>query len=88
MFVEESVKEEFLDKVVSRTKSIRVGDPMEPQTQMGALISSDHLEKVLRYVQIGKDEVRTGMMMMMMMIIIIIITSSKNNSNNKDRYQK
>ena len=86
MFVEESVKEEFLDKVVSRTKSIRVGDPMEPQTQMGALISSDHLEKVLRYVQIGKDEVRTGMMMMMM--IIIIITSSKNNSNNKDRYQK
>ena len=57
VFVEESVKEEFLEKVVGRTKSIRVGDPLEPQTQMGALISSEHLEKVLRYVQVGKDEV-------------------------------
>ncbi|EDO34362.1 predicted protein [Nematostella vectensis] len=56
VFVEDSIKDEFLEKVVERTKNIRVGDPMAPDTQMGAMISSAHLNKVLDYVQIGKDE--------------------------------
>ena len=50
--------DEFLSRVVERTKKIRVGDPMNPDTQMGALISEEHLHKVLDYVELGKKEVR------------------------------
>lgn len=49
--------DEFLSQVVERTKKIRVGDPMNPDTQMGALISEEHLHKVLDYVELGKKEV-------------------------------
>src|SRR5688572_23499235 len=35
---------------------MRVGDPMDPETHVGALISREHLEKVLRYIEIGKKE--------------------------------
>ena len=58
MFVEKSILNEFLDKLVERTKKIRVGDPMNPDTKMGALISEEHLKKVLEYVKIGREEVR------------------------------
>lgn len=58
MFVEKSILNEFLNKVVERTKNIRVGDPMNPDTQMGALISEEHLNKVLEYVDTAKKEVR------------------------------
>lgn len=56
VFVEKSILNEFLDKLVERTKKIRVGDPMNPDTQMGALISEEHLKKVLEYVKIGREE--------------------------------
>lgn len=56
VFVETSILNEFLDKLVERTKNIKVGDPMDPTTQMGALISEEHLMKVLEYVNIGRDE--------------------------------
>ena len=55
--MEKSILSEFLDKLVERTKNIKVGDPMDPTTQMGALISEEHLMKVLEYVNIGRDEV-------------------------------
>ena len=58
VFVEKSILNEFLDKLVDRTKKIRVGDPMDPTTQMGALISEEHLTKVLGYVDTGRTEVR------------------------------
>ncbi|KAK3744828.1 hypothetical protein QZH41_008810, partial [Actinostola sp. cb2023] len=56
VFVEESIKDKFLERVVQRTKNIQVGNPMDPKTQMGPLISGNHLHNVLNYVQIGKDE--------------------------------
>lgn len=56
VFVERSIMDEFLSRVVERTKKIRVGDPMNPDTQMGALISEEHLHKVLDYVELGKKE--------------------------------
>ena len=56
--MEKSILNEFLDKLVERTKNIKVGDPMDPDTQMGALISEEHLLKVLEYVNIGRNEVR------------------------------
>ena len=58
VFVEKSILNEFLSKIVERTKNIKVGDPMNPHTQMGALISEEHLHKVLEYVDTAKREVR------------------------------
>ena len=54
VFVESSIREAFLEKLVPRVKAMKVGDPMEPDTHMGALISAAHMEKVLGYVEAGK----------------------------------
>ena len=56
VFVEEGVRKPFLEKLVERTRKIRVGDPLDPATQMGPLISSEHLEKVLGYIARGEAE--------------------------------
>ncbi|RED49846.1 betaine-aldehyde dehydrogenase [Aestuariispira insulae] len=56
VFVEESIKDAFLDKLVSRTKAMKIGDPMDPETHVGSLISADHMDKVLGYIEAGKAE--------------------------------
>ncbi|MFZ0796312.1 MAG: aldehyde dehydrogenase family protein [Terriglobales bacterium] len=63
LFLQESVYDQFMDKLVGQAGKMKVGDPMDPSTQIGALISEDHLNKVLRYISSGKAEgatVRTG----------------------------
>jgi acyl-CoA reductase-like NAD-dependent aldehyde dehydrogenase len=57
VFLHESIKDEFTKKIVERTKNIKVGHPADPSVQMGAMISEDHLNKVLGFVQSAKDEV-------------------------------
>lgn len=49
VFVEKSVEREFAARLVARTEAIRVGDPFDPQTQMGPLASAAHLAKVARW---------------------------------------
>jgi betaine-aldehyde dehydrogenase len=56
VFVEASVKEAFLEKLLARVQALRIGDPLDPETQVGALISAEHLEKVLGYVEKGRAE--------------------------------
>jgi betaine-aldehyde dehydrogenase len=56
VFVEERIYDEFLAALRPRTESIRIGNPLDPKTQMGALISQAHLEKVQSYVELGKGE--------------------------------
>ena len=56
VFVEEPLRPAFLDQLVRRTEAIRIGDPLDPQTQMGPLISAEHLEKVIAYVARGEAE--------------------------------
>lgn len=56
LLVQESVYEQFLEKFVSAAKNIKVGDPLDETTDMGALISKGHLETVENYVQIGISE--------------------------------
>jgi len=56
LFVEEGVKKQVVDKLLQRVKSIRVGDPTKDITQMGALISKEHLNKVEGYLEIGSKE--------------------------------
>ena len=56
VFVHRSVLGAFLPKLKARTEAIRLGDPLDPATQMGALISSAHCDKVLGYIEQGKAE--------------------------------
>ncbi len=56
VFVQNGIHERFLDRLTERTKAIRIGDPLDPDTQMGPLINKAQLEKVTGYVAIGKDE--------------------------------
>jgi len=56
VFVQEGIYDRFLDKLTERTKKIRIGDPLDPETQMGPLISKAQHEKVTGYIGIGKAE--------------------------------
>ncbi len=56
VFVAESIKDEFLEKLVDKTCKLKVGDPMDMDTQVGALISEEHLQKVLSYIELGKQD--------------------------------
>ena len=54
VFVQSDIYDRFLELVCQRTKKIKVGNPSNIETQMGALISSDHLEKVMGYINQAK----------------------------------
>ena len=56
LFLHESIHDAFLDRFVSRARRIRVGDPLDPATQMGPQISRTQLEKIHSYVEIGCAE--------------------------------
>ncbi len=56
ILVQEGVYDQFLEKFVERVKQIKVGDPLDESTDMGALVSKGHLESVDEYVQIGLKE--------------------------------
>ena len=54
--IHSKIKDEFLDKVSQRVKSLKVGDPLDLSSNMGSMISKGHLEKVDSYIQKGIDE--------------------------------
>jgi betaine-aldehyde dehydrogenase len=56
VFVHHSIREAFLEKLVARTRQLRIGDPMDMDTQVGALINPGHYQKVMQYIKIGKKE--------------------------------
>ena len=56
VFVHRAVKAAFLERLAARVSAMRIGDPLDPATQVGALISEDHLGKVLSYIARGKAE--------------------------------
>ncbi|WP_259782839.1 betaine-aldehyde dehydrogenase [Aestuariispira ectoiniformans] len=63
VFVEESVHNQFIEKLVSRTEKMKIGDPMDMETHVGSLISEDHMNKVLGYIEAGKKagaQIATG----------------------------
>ncbi len=55
VFVHHQIFDSFLMKLKERTEKIRLGDPTDPDTQMGALISKAHMEKVIRFIDSGKS---------------------------------
>ena len=56
VFVHSAIKAAFLDRLVKRVGAMRIGDPMDPATQVGALISEQHMQKVLGYIARGRAE--------------------------------
>jgi aldehyde dehydrogenase (NAD+) len=63
LIVHERVAEEFLEQFVGLASSIRLGNPLDPNTEMGPLTSALHRDRVLSYVEVAKEqggEVLTG----------------------------
>jgi betaine-aldehyde dehydrogenase len=56
VFVQDGIRDRFLGRLIERTKKIRIGDPLDPETQMGPLISKAQHEKVLGYIETGRKE--------------------------------
>ncbi len=54
VFVHERLHNAFIDALVPRVEKLQVGDPMDPGTHVGALISRAHRERVLGYIEAGK----------------------------------
>ncbi|CUU59034.1 aldehyde dehydrogenase [Frankia sp. CcI49] len=54
--IDRSIFDDFLDAAAVRTKAVRQGDPLDTDTMIGAQASSDQLEKILSYIDIGKKE--------------------------------
>jgi aminomuconate-semialdehyde/2-hydroxymuconate-6-semialdehyde dehydrogenase len=56
ILVEAKIYDRFRDALIDRTKKLRIGDPLEAATDQGAVVSKQHFEKVLSYIEIAKDE--------------------------------
>jgi aminomuconate-semialdehyde/2-hydroxymuconate-6-semialdehyde dehydrogenase len=56
ILVEESIYQEFLDRFVAETRRLKVGDPLEPDSDQGAIVSRAQLEKVRHYVDLAREE--------------------------------
>jgi betaine-aldehyde dehydrogenase len=56
VFVHRSIKAAFLERLAARVSAMRIGDPLDAATQVGSLISEEHMRKVLAYIGRGKAE--------------------------------
>ncbi|HET8668349.1 MAG TPA: betaine-aldehyde dehydrogenase [Terriglobales bacterium] len=56
LFVESRVRDEFMEKLVQRTKKLQPGDPLDPKTRLGAIVSEQQMKTVLGYIDAGKKE--------------------------------
>ncbi len=56
LLVEEKIKDRFLEKVIAVTKKIKLGDPLDPNTGIGAIIDQKQMQRVLGYIDIGQKE--------------------------------
>ncbi|HEY0329754.1 MAG TPA: aldehyde dehydrogenase [Rhodopseudomonas sp.] len=54
--VQESIYERFIERAVERTKKIKQGHPLDPSTMIGAQASTEQLDKILSYFEIGRQE--------------------------------
>ncbi|MDT8321375.1 MAG: aldehyde dehydrogenase family protein [Xanthomonadales bacterium] len=54
--IHESIYDDFMERALKRVAAIKMGDPLDPSTMMGAQASSDQYEKILSYLDIGKQE--------------------------------
>ncbi|MGO4169606.1 aldehyde dehydrogenase family protein [Novosphingobium sp. YAF33] len=56
LFVQSSIREEFMERLAAFTRTIRVGDPLDPQTQIGPVVSAPQMDKILGYIEGARGE--------------------------------
>lgn len=56
VYVHTEIMDTFLEKLKEEMKALKIGDPMDSETRIGALISKEHKEKVMNYLEIGKSQ--------------------------------
>jgi aldehyde dehydrogenase len=56
VLVQQSIYDKFMERAVARTQKIKQGHPLDPTTMIGAQASNDQLEKILSYLDIGRQE--------------------------------
>ncbi|MDD3874154.1 MAG: aldehyde dehydrogenase family protein [Methanosarcina sp.] len=56
LILHEKIKDEFIKRLLAKTKALSVGDGLLPETDVGPVINKAQLEKIERYVRIGKEE--------------------------------
>jgi aldehyde dehydrogenase (NAD+) len=56
ILVHESILEPFLNLMIQKAKNLRVGDPLDPHTQIGSLISEEQFNRVKQYIELGVKE--------------------------------
>ncbi len=56
VFVHKSLRGAFIERLRERTAALKIGDPLDPATQVGALISQEHMEKVLGFIARGRAQ--------------------------------
>ncbi|WP_460268864.1 aldehyde dehydrogenase family protein, partial [Bacillus luti] len=54
--IHESIYDKFMEKVIERIKAIKIGNPLDTETMVGAQASKQQLDKILSYIDIGKEE--------------------------------
>ncbi|WP_309084132.1 betaine-aldehyde dehydrogenase [Chelativorans sp.] len=56
VFVQKEIYDRFLGRLTERTRAIRLGDPLDPETHLGPLVSAAQRDRVLSYIETGKAE--------------------------------
>src|SRR5690606_33906829 len=56
ILIHESIYDRFIERVIERINAIQVGNPLDLNTMQGAQASQDQFEKILNYIEIGKQE--------------------------------
>lgn len=56
LIVDAAIKDEFLKKVIEISKTLKPGDPLDPNSKLGAIVSKSQMERVLDYIDIGRKE--------------------------------
>jgi aldehyde dehydrogenase len=54
--IQESIYDKFMERVLKRVAAIKQGNPLDPNTMLGAQASQDQLNKIMNYIDIGKQE--------------------------------
>jgi aldehyde dehydrogenase (NAD+) len=56
LFVEEKIHDQFVEKLVTKAKNQKIGDPFDPDTTQGAQVSQEQCDRIMGYIEAGKKE--------------------------------
>jgi len=56
IFIHKNIYEKFKDAFIAKVRDLKIGDPLEDDTRIGALVSEAHMKKVLSYIDLAKEE--------------------------------